>query len=151
MSPRDTAITSRIMAGVPNRDTRPELALRKELHRRGLRYRVRSTLLGKPDLVFARSHVTVFVDGDFWHGNTWRLRGFPNREAYFASHANTDFWRLKITANIERDRHVTASLNADGWHVLRFWESDITRAVTDAADVVERTVRERLDNLRVAS
>lgn len=138
---RDPAVTSRIMASVRARDTGPELALRRELHKRGLRYRLRSGLLGKPDIVFPGSRVTVFVDGDYWHGNTWRLRGYASLNAYVDTLSNSVFWRAKIDANMARDARVTASLEADGWRVVRLWESDIQRALGSCADLVERAVR----------
>jgi len=138
---RDPAVTSRIMASVRAHDTGPELSLRRELHRRGLRYGLRSQLLGKPDIVFPRSRVAVFVDGDYWHGNTWRLRGHGSLEAYLCTLNNNSFWRAKIYANVARDARVTARLASDGWRVLRLWESDIQRAPSLSADLVERAVR----------
>ena len=97
---RDPAVTSRIMAAVKGRDTVPEIRLRRELHRRGLRYRLRSKLPGKPDLVFSRARVAVFVDGDMWHGRGWRERGFSSMEEQFAGHRNPDFWIAKIRRNV---------------------------------------------------
>lgn len=140
---RDPAVTSRIMSAIHNRDTRPEMLLRRELHRRGLRYRVRTRLLGHPDLVFPSSRVVVFVDGDYWHGNTWRLRGAASLEAYLDGRANSDFWREKIQSNIARDQIVSYQLATQGWTVLRIWESQINVDLTRYADQVEREVRER--------
>lgn len=138
---RDPAVTPRIMASVPSRDTGPELKLRRELHRRGLRYRLRSRLVGKPDILFPGPRVAVFVDGDYWHGNTWRLRGHDSLDAYLDTLPNSAFWRAKIGGNVRRDTRVTACLIADDWRVLRLWESDILRALRPCADLVERTVR----------
>ncbi|MGH7743468.1 MAG: very short patch repair endonuclease [Candidatus Dormibacteria bacterium] len=138
---RDPVVTSKIMASVRNRDTGPELALRRELHRRGLRYRLRSDLPGHPDLVFPGARVAVFVDGDYWHGNTWRVRGAESFDAYFEARANSDFWRDKITRNIIRDRDVDLGLTQVGWAVIRIWESDLHRDLTSCADHVETTVR----------
>lgn len=139
---RDSEVTSRIMAAVRNSDTRPELMLRRELHRRGLRYRLRTGLVGKPDLVFVSACVAVFVDGDRWHGNGWRLRGFESFDDEFR-HANSDFWKQKIQRNIARDSEVTQALCAAGWRVVRIWASDVERDVSIAADRVERAVRPR--------
>ena len=122
---RTAETTSRIMASVPNSGTRPELALRRHLHRQGFRYRVRSRLIGRPDLVFVARKVAVFVDGDFWHGNSWRVRGFKTLDAQFESMTNGDFWRSKILKNIARDREVAEALTRDGWRVFRVWESDL--------------------------
>lgn len=140
---RDPAVTSRIMAAVPNRDTKPELMLRHELHRRGLRYRVRSNLAGRPDLVFPRARIAVFVDGDYWHGNTWRLRGHASLESYCSTIANGAFWHQKITTNMARDSKVNEILRSEGWRVLRIWESDIRASLETTADLVEGSVRPR--------
>lgn len=128
---RDPAITSKIMASVRSKNTEPELLLRRELHRRGLRYRLHADLPGKPDIVFAGPKVAVFVDGDFWHGHGWRERGFESMEAQFARHADPDKWRAKITRNMARDREVNELLATLGWRVVRVLESEV-RADIDA-------------------
>jgi DNA mismatch endonuclease, patch repair protein len=140
---RDPAVTSRIMATVRGTGTRPEMALRRELFRRGLRYRVRTKVSGRPDIVFPTARMACFVDGDRWHGNGWKLRGFASFEDEFA-HRNADFWREKITKNIQRDRQVTEQLERDGWIVLRAWASEVERDVAAVADRIETVVRSRL-------
>jgi len=140
---RDAAVTSRIMAAVKNTGTRPEMALRRELFRRGLRYRVRTAVLGRPDIVFPGARVACFVDGDRWHGHGWELRGFASFEDEF-KHRNADFWKQKITKNIQRDREVTRQLQSDGWVVVRAWASEVERDVVEVADRVETVVRSRL-------
>jgi len=135
--PRDHATTSRIMAAVRGRDTRPELALRRALHAWGLRYRVNArNILGCPDVANRTRKVAVFVDGDYWHGNPaeWRRRGFQTLEAQFPE-AKRAFWVTKITANMKRDEDVNDALAARGWTVIRVWESEIR---TDLDAVVER-------------
>jgi DNA mismatch endonuclease (patch repair protein) len=117
------------------------MLLRRELHRRGLRYRLCVGIIGKPDLVFPRSRVAVFIDGDWWHGNAWRLRGYSDFDSQFAHIANGDFWREKIVKNVERDAHVTAALRADDWCVLRLWESEVRSDLAAAAERVEAAVR----------
>lgn len=139
---RDPAVTSRIMASVRSTGTRPEMALRRELFGRGLRYRVRSTLVGRPDLVFPGARVACFVDGDRWHGNGWRIRGFSSFDEEFA-HSNSDFWKQKITRNMARDVEVTDQLQSDGWLVIRVWASDVEADLGAVADRVERSVRDR--------
>ena len=129
------------MSAVRSRDTRPELLLRRVLHRRGLRYRLRYPLHGRPDLVFPTARLAVFVDGDFWHGNTWRLRGASSLEEYFASMANAEFWQTKIRKNIERDQTVNHLLREDGWRVIRVWESELRDGLEQSADMIERVVR----------
>ena len=141
--PRDPAVTSRIMAAVRSRDTGPELRLRRELHRRGLRYQLKSKLVGHPDLVFVGARVAVFVDGDFWHGFGWRERGFSSWEAQFEGHADPERWKAKIGRNIERDQEVNAWLAEQGWLVIRVLESQVKAQLAPCADDIERVVRER--------
>jgi DNA mismatch endonuclease (patch repair protein) len=119
-------------------NTRPELLLRKEIWRRGLRYRLHAKdLPGKPDLVFRRARVVVFCDGDFWHGRRWEAR----REK-LARGANAPYWTAKIAANLARDRRNTRLLRAGGWTVIRLWETDIVRNLAHAAETVERALRD---------
>lgn len=139
---RDPAITSRIMSAVRNTGTRPELLLRRELHRRGLRYRVSTTVLGKPDLVFVSARVACFVDGDRWHGNGWRVRGYKSFDDEF-NHVNSDFWKTKIQRNVQRDRDVNDRLTSEGWQVVRVWASEVERDVTPVADRIEALVTRR--------
>jgi DNA mismatch endonuclease (patch repair protein) len=105
----------------------------------GLRYRVDAKRLhGRPDLVFASARVVVFVDGDFWHG-----RNLKAREAKLRVGHNAPYWIAKIRANVERDQRNTAQLIADGWLVLRFWETEIVKAPDDIAKEIARAVRAR--------
>jgi len=134
-TPRDAKTTSRIMRAVKNRDSTAELAVRRRLWANGIRYRLNARLPGKPDLVFPVKRVAVFIDGDLWHGNSWRVRGLPSLEAQFPN--RTEWWTAKIRRNMERDREVNERLARDGWTVLRFWESDV---LTDANRVVRRIV-----------
>lgn len=131
---RDPAVTSRMMARVKSKDSKAELALRRELHQRGLRYRLHARdVPGRPDVVIRSRRLAVFVDGDFWHGNPeeWRRRGLPDMAAMFPS--RTDWWVAKITATIERDRRVTETLTREGWTVVRLWESEVLAAPAAAA------------------
>jgi len=85
---------------------------------------------GKPDLVFSKARLIVFCDGDFWHGKDWQ-----KRRAKLEQGANPGYWVAKIQRNIERDTENTEALEAAGWTVLRFWESEIkrnTQTVTQA-------------------
>ena len=102
-----------------SKDTKPELILRKELWKRGLRYRKNyKKAVGKPDIVFVSKKIAIFVDGKMWHGYNWE-----NQKNDFKSHRG--FWISKIERNIERDKEVTEQLQNDGWVVLRFWDFDI--------------------------
>lgn len=115
-----------------SRDTKAELLLRRELWKRGLRYRLHDAKLpGKPDIIFKRARVVIFCDGDFWHGRHWR-----SRKAKLSRGANAPYWLAKIEANIQRDRRRTRELQKLGWTVLRFWETDILRDAQTVADSV---------------
>jgi DNA mismatch endonuclease (patch repair protein) len=132
---RDPAVTSRMMAAVRNKDTKAELALRRALHRRGLRYRLHPAgVFGRPDIAIRSRRLAVFADGDMWHGNAWRLRGLGRLEDMFPN--NTEFWTKKIRRNIERDKEVTARLTEEGWTVVRLWESEILKDPYAAAERV---------------
>jgi DNA mismatch endonuclease, patch repair protein len=79
-------------------------------------WRRQSKLPGRPDFVFTRYKVAVFIDGDFWHGNPKKFR-IPK--------SNCDYWQQKILGNRARDRQVTKELKRLGWRVLRIWESSL--------------------------
>lgn len=128
--------THKIMSAVKSKDTRPELALRKELWRRGLRYRKNyKKLPGKPDIVFPRARLAVFCDGDFWHGHNWAIRGYGSLENELQRYSRA--WADKIIRNIQRDERTNEELEDVGWKVLRIWESDIKADVKRCGDIVE--------------
>jgi DNA mismatch endonuclease, patch repair protein len=115
-----------MMARVRGKDSRAELALRRALHRLGFRYRLHARdVPGRPDLVVRRRRLAVFVDGDLWHGNPdeVRRRGRDCLAELFPT--RSEWWVAKIQRNVQRDREVTTALRADGWTVVRLWESDI--------------------------
>lgn len=109
------ATRSRMMAGIRGKDTKPELLLRRELHRRGFRFRLhRRDLPGTPDLVFPRWSAVLFVDGCFWHGHDCHLFRLPK--------TRPEFWRAKIDRNRENDRRSREALATQGWRVGKVWE-----------------------------
>lgn len=119
------------------RDTEPELALRRELHRRGLRYRLHQPVVPGTrrrlvDVVFAGPKVAVFLDGCFWHGCEEHGRPLPK--------ANAWYWPAKIERNVRRDLDTTERLGTAGWVVLRIWEHEDPR---QAADRVQQAVEAR--------
>jgi DNA mismatch endonuclease (patch repair protein) len=123
------------MQAVKGRNTSLEKAVAAAFQRQGWRYRRNySSLPGKPDFVFARSKIAVFVDGDFWHG--WR---YP-----LWKHKLSDYWQKKIEGNRRRDRYNFRLLRRQGWKVLRVWGHEVER---DLAEVVER-VRALLETSR---
>jgi len=128
------------MAAVRGRDTRPELALRRALHARGIRYRLHPRdVAGRPDLANRSRKVAVFVDGDFWHANPaeWERRGFDSMEAQFPAPKRGE-WVSKLSRNVERDAEVNAVLASEGWRVIRVWESEIRSDPEAVADFVAR-------------
>lgn len=133
---REPEKTHKIMSAIKSKDTRPELALRKELWRRNLRYRKNYKILpGKPDIVFPRVRLVVFCDGDFWHGHNWVIRGYGSLENELRRYSKE--WAEKIRRNIQHDERINRELEALGWHVLRIWESDINADVKRCGDRVE--------------
>jgi len=104
------------MKAVKRKNTAPEMAVRRYLHSRGIRYSLhRADLPGKPDIVLARRSTVVFVHGCFWHGHRCahgRVR----------SKTDTAFWDAKIAANRQRDRCKARALRALGWAVETIWE-----------------------------
>ncbi len=123
------------MSAQATRDTDAELALRRVLHSRGLRYRVNRrpepNLRRSADIVFTRAKVAVFVDGCFWHACP---------EHGTVPKANGQWWSAKLSANAARDRDTDAALAVAGWSVVRCWEHDDPGLV---ADRVEQLVRGR--------
>ena len=143
MDIRDPDVTSRIMAAVKSKNSKAELRLRRTLFARGFRYRVNyDKLIGHPDIVFPGSHVVIFVDGDFWHGNAWRLRGMASFDEQFHFKSRPEFWRAKILRDMERDREVNEMLSAAGWRILRLWESDVLKDVENCASCVVAFLRD---------
>ena len=136
---RDPAVTSRMMAAVRDRNSKAELALRRELHSHGVRYRLHARdVPGRPDIVWRGRKVAVFVDGDMWHGHAWKVRGLAKLEDLFPT--NTEWWVSKIRRTEERDRHVNQELRREGWRVVRLWESDILASPAQAARRVMRVL-----------
>jgi DNA mismatch endonuclease (patch repair protein) len=111
-----------------SRDTQPELAVRRALHRLGFRYRVAIApvpgLRRRADIIFTKRRVAVFIDGCFWHGCSVHGRTSFNH--------NADYWPSKIAANIARDKDTTEQLRRAGWTVMRFWEHEDPHEVVEA-------------------
>lgn len=111
----DAATRSRMMAGIGGKNTQPELLIRKELHRRGLRYVLDGAgLPGRPDVVLPKWKVAIFVHGCFWHWHGCSLSKMPTN--------NRPFWKTKLDANTNRDTVALLSLLSAGWRVATIWE-----------------------------
>lgn len=136
MDTRTQAQRSRIMAAVKSKDTSPELALRRALHGAGIRgWRIHyRRAAGTPDLAWPSLGVALFVDGAFWHGHPSRHR--PGRSG--------EYWDKKIARNVERDRAVDASLEKNGWQVIRVWDFEIGRELPRVVEKIQDVLRSRL-------
>lgn len=127
------------MRGNRGRDTRPERAVRSLLHRRGHRFRTNLRLQTgagtvRPDIVFTRRRVAVFIDGCYWH--CCPEHGTRPR-------TNVEYWDAKLRMNVERDVRMTAALLAEGWQVVRIWEHE---SPEQAAAAIELAVDFRMQS-----
>ena len=106
------------MARVKGRDTKPEMRLRRALHAAGLRYRLQAKELpGKPDVVFRRARLVIFVHGCFWHRH-------PGCEHARMPKSRVDFWQEKLNVNVQRDARQVDELEGAGWTVMTLWECE---------------------------
>lgn len=119
MKAKRPALTrSEVMSRVKGRDTKPEMRVRRALHSAGLRYRLQARELpGRPDVVFRKAKVAVFVHGCFWHRH-------PECKHARMPKSRTEFWKAKLGGNVERDARNVAELAAAGWTVLVSWECE---------------------------
>lgn len=108
---------SRNMSRIRSKNTDPEIKLRKHLYSQGYRYRIHYSLQGKPDIVFPKQKIAIFVHGCYWHGHGCKVDHIPK--------SNTEFWNNKITKNKERDKVTKKVLTKSGWKVLIIWECKI--------------------------
>lgn len=113
---------SRVMACIKNKDTKPEINIRKALFAQGLRYRLHDKKLpGSPDLVFSRYMAIIFIHGCFWHHHDCKHGKLPA--------SNIAFWEKKLKGNAERDQRNIAALVADGWRVRVIWSCHLKNKV----------------------
>lgn len=135
------------MQGNKRKNTRPERALRSALHRRGARFRVdtapESEIHCRPDVVFHRARLVVFVDGCFWHG-------CPEHGTQPAT--NSAYWSAKISRNTARDRMNDSALETRGWTVMRVWEHEPPdEAATRILSVLSRATENARDRPSTAA
>lgn len=117
------------MSRIRDRDTKPEMLLRRGLHARGLRFRLhRRDLPGCPDLVFPALRAVVFVHGCFWHGHNCPMFKLPA--------TRTEFWAAKIEGNRRRDVRALEELSAAGWRTFVLWECDLRGPARRPLEVV---------------
>jgi DNA mismatch endonuclease, patch repair protein len=128
------AVVSDQMHRMPRASSGPEMLIRKELHRRGLRFRVNHPRLpGKPDIAFTAARMAVFVDGCFWH--SCPEHGVLPRN-------NRDWWRAKLERNVQRDREKDAQLELIGWTVMHVWEHEGPSKAADTIEQMWRSIRQ---------
>jgi len=127
----DKITRSRMMAGIRGKDTRPELDLRRALHREGLRYRLHvAGLPGRPDIVLPRHHAIIEVHGCFWHRH--------ERCAFCTTPAsNIGFWKSKFGETVKRDKLNLEALRKLGWKVAIVWECSVK---DEGAEAVARRI-----------
>jgi DNA mismatch endonuclease, patch repair protein len=112
-------IRSYNMSRIRSKDTKPEIHVRKFLHKQGFRFRLHQrNLPGRPDIVLARYKTAIFIHGCFWHGH-------DGCKYFILPKTNAEFWAHKIGGNKERDRLAVARLKKEGWQVIEIWECDI--------------------------
>lgn len=124
------AATSARMAKVRTRDTGPEMAIRRELHRRGRRFFVQRQVDGtrrRADIIFPKAQLAIFVDGCFWHS-------CPDHATH--PKRNAEWWAAKLATNVARDRETDRVLGEGGWTVVRVWEHESPAAAVDRIESV---------------
>lgn len=126
----------RNMSNIKNKNTGIEIKLRKELWKRGYRYRKNySKLPGKPDIVLVKYKIAIFCDSEFFHGKDWEVLK-PQLERG----KNAEFWIKKISRNKERDDEINKQLQYMDWTVIRFWGKDINKNVDECIKVIEEII-----------
>lgn len=120
------------MQNIRSKGTKPERMIMEALKKRRIYFAAYvSTITGKPDIVFRRKKVAVFIDSDFWHGHPERC---------IMPKTNPEYWSLKIAGNRKRDEQVNKELGDNGWTVIRLWEYDIKHHFEQSLDVIMRAI-----------
>ena len=132
-----TPEVSRRMSRVHLKAGKAEVALAKELWKRGLRYRKNyKKLPGSPDIAILKNHIAVFVDGEFWHGKDWGSKKEQLK-------SNRAYWIEKIEENIARDKRNDSMLSEMGWKPIHFWEKDVNKSLQLCVDrIMDGIIRE---------
>jgi DNA mismatch endonuclease (patch repair protein) len=127
------------MSRIRSKDTKPELLVRKFLHKNGFRYRLHvKDMPGKPDIVLPKYKTVIFIHGCFWHGHEGcKKAALPQ--------TRRDWWEAKINYNIKNDNNSEALLKAQGWKIITIWQCDMKNSL------LENTFNQLLGNLRQIS
>jgi DNA mismatch endonuclease (patch repair protein) len=135
---------SRMMAGIKGRNTKPEVFLRKLLHRAGFRFRLhRKDLPGRPDIVLPKYKTAIFVNGCFWHGHR-------DCKHFRLPKSRTDFWKSKIESNIVRDERNEALVREYGWNSITIWECELPPKNTNFENniIIKKIIEKKSTRLR---
>lgn len=122
------------MSAIRSKNTKPEITIRKELYRFGVRFRIHFNLPGKPDIVFPHKKVAIFINGCFWHGHGCKLDHDPK--------TNMKFWFTKIIANKIRDKKALKELKLLGWKTLTVWECEIEKKLQKSVKKIENSINQ---------
>lgn len=129
------------MSRIRGKDTSIELALRKALWHKGIRYRKNyKKIPGSPDIAITKYKIAIFCDSEFWHGKDWDALNNKLRKGN-----NSKYWTKKIAENIERDKEKDQILFAMGWRVLHFWEKDIENHLETCVKAVEEAILDSIE------
>ena len=127
------------MSRIRSKDTKPEMLVRRFLHKNGFRYRLHvKTLPGKPDIVLSKYKTVIFIHGCFWHGH-------ERCKYYVVPKTRTEWWLNKIGGNIANDNNAKAALQDAGWNIITIWECELKKSS------LEETLKNLLNSLHKIS
>lgn len=133
---------SSIMSKVPQKDSKPEIIVRKYLFSKGFRYRTNvKKLAGSPDIVLSKYRTVIFVHGCFWHGHTCRAGHLPS--------SNLDYWTTKIEKNIERDSRKNIELKKLGWNIIIVWQCELRNVKVREQRLIKLAEEIKLNNTSI--
>jgi len=133
---------SKNMQAIKSAGTKSEILLSKTLWKLGYRYRKNDkSIFGKPDLVFKRLKIAIFVDSEYFHGKDWKTEKYRIK-------SNREFWWKKIEGNIIRDKVVNDYLQNNGWTILRFWSKEIQKNLELCVELIEQTLKVKNGNVQ---
>jgi len=121
------------MSRIHSKNTKPEIIFRKFLYNKGYRYRIHYLLNGKPDVVFPKYRIVVFINGCFWHSHGCKNSGVPK--------TNTEFWKNKLAENVVRDKKNLSTLKGEHWKTITIWECEIEENLPKAIRKIEKLLQ----------